>query len=172
VFRNFDLSKRHTALFAAIVRAQSKVKDLEGALRVLNKEGVGLVQIPHFDSGHVMLTSVVIHESGEMLSSTVSVGPPSALEETRRAVLRALVGLYREPERTAQKPETSGSYGETWTAILSLLAGAGLTASDFRTWASRTNRESMTPEQLDKCFLWLRDRGGLRVISETVTEPA
>ena len=171
MFRNFDLSKRHTALFAAIVRAQSKIKDLEGALRVLTKEGVGLVQIPHFDGGHVMLTSVVIHESGELMSSTVSVGPPDALEDTRRAVLRALVGLYRGPEKTPEKPDTSGSHGETWTAILVLLAGAGLTAGDFRAWASRTGRGDMSPDQLQKCHLWLRDRGGLRVISESITEP-
>ena len=171
MFRNFDLSKRHAALFAAIVRAQSKVKDLEGALRVLTKEGVGLVQIPHFDGGHVMLTSVVIHESGELLSSTVSVGPPDALEDTRRAVLRALVGLYREPEKAPEKPDTSGSHGKTWAAILVLLAGAGLTAADFRAWASRTGRGDMSPDQLHKCHLWLRDRGGLRVISESITEP-
>ena len=98
MFDLFSFTDNRDALFAAIVKAQSEMsgisKDsanpffrskyaslpavLEAITPVLNRNGLAMLQLPTFDGDNtVQVTTVIIHTSGQMMSSTVGAPIPS-----------------------------------------------------------------------------------------------
>ncbi len=47
-------------------------KHISIVIPALNEQGVAVMQLPHLDESYVQLTTVLIHSSGQMLSSTVA----------------------------------------------------------------------------------------------------
>ena len=100
MFDLFSFTDNRDALFAAIVKAQSEmgaaVKDsknphfrstyaslpavLDAITPVLNRHGLAMLQLPTFDGDTIVqVTTVVVHTSGQMMSSTV--GAPIAKKD-------------------------------------------------------------------------------------------
>ena len=145
----YGITDTCTDLFTALIKAQSEmgsaVKDsknphfrsryaslaavIDAVIPVLNANGVGVLQLPSIEGSEVRLTTILMHSSGQRLSSTV--GAPlgkkqdaqavgSAITYLRRYSLQSIMGLpvedddgnaasrpqRRQPQRR-QVPETS-----------------------------------------------------------------
>ena len=199
-------------LFTALIKAQASmgaaVKDsknphfrssfaslsavIGAVIPCLNENGVGVLQLPHLDESYVQLTTVLIHSSGQMLSSTVATpmgkkedaqAVGSAITYLRRYSLQSIVGLPVEDDdgnaassRPVQRRPARRKVPATqdWASlIVAELEGAGLTVANFNSWASRSKRGtlgSMTPDKLQNCHAWLSSANGVEVIKATITE--
>ena len=142
----YGITETCTDLFTALIKAQSEmgsaVKDsknphfrsryaslaavIDAVIPVLNANGVGVLQLPSIEGSEVRLTTILMHSSGQRLSSTV--GAPlgkkqdaqavgSAITYLRRYSLQSIMGLpvedddgnaasRRQPQRR-QVPETA-----------------------------------------------------------------
>jgi hypothetical protein len=211
----YGITETCTDLFTALIKAQSQmgsaVKDaknphfrsryaslaavIDAIIPVLNANGVGVLQLPSIEGSEVRLTTILMHSSGQRLSSTVgaplgkrqdaqSVG--SAITYLRRYSLQSIMGLpvedddgnaasRRQPQRR-QVPETAAptQADKDWAALIAAeLEGAGLTVQQFNVWAMKSNRQplgGMTPPNLKNAYSWLAHGNGLGVIKATITE--
>ena len=142
----YGITETCTDLFTALIKAQSEmgsaVKDaknphfrsryaslaavIDAIIPCLNANGVGVLQLPSIEGSEVRLTTILMHSSGQRLSSTV--GAPlgkrqdaqavgSAITYLRRYSLQSIMGLpvedddgnaasRRQPQRR-QVPETA-----------------------------------------------------------------
>jgi len=127
MFDLFSFTDNRDALFAAIVKAQSEMsgisKDsanpffrskyaslpavLEAITPVLNRNGLAMLQLPTFDGDNtVQVTTVIIHTSGQMMSSTVGApiakkdpqGVGSAITYLRRYAAQSIFALPVEDD--------------------------------------------------------------------------
>lgn len=127
MFELFSFTDNRTELFAAIVKAQSEMgaatKDsknphfrstyaslpavLEAITPVLNRNGLAMMQLPTFDGDAIVqVTTVVIHTSGQMMSSTVGApvakkdpqGVGSAITYLRRYAAQSIFALPVEDD--------------------------------------------------------------------------
>ena len=212
MFDLYSFTDDRNELFTALIKAQASmgaaVKDsknphfrssfaslsavIGAVIPCLNENGVGVLQLPHLDESFVQLTTVLIHSSGQMLSSTVATpmgkkadaqAVGSAITYLRRYSLQSIVGLPVEDDdgnaasaRTVQRRPARRTVPATqdWASlILAELEGAGLTVANFNTWASKSKRGtlgSMSPSQLKNCHAWLASANGLAIIKATITE--
>ena len=211
----YGITDTCTDLFTALIKAQSEmgsaVKDaqnphfrsryaslaavIDAVIPVLNANGVGVLQLPSIEGSEVRLTTILMHSSGQRLSSTV--GAPlgkkqdaqavgSAITYLRRYSLQSIMGLpvedddgnaasRRQPQRR-QVPETSAptQADKDWAALIAAeLEGAGLSVKQFNVWAMKSNRQplgGMTDVNLKNAYSWLAHGNGLAVIKATITE--
>ena len=211
----YGITETCTDLFTALIKAQSEmgsaVKDaknphfrsgyaslaavIDAVIPVLNANGVGVLQLPSIEGSEVRLTTILMHSSGQRLSSTV--GAPmgkkqdaqavgSAITYLRRYSLQSIMGLpvedddgnaasRRQPQRR-QVPETSAptQADKDWAALIAAeLEGAGLSVKQFNVWAMKSNRQplgGMTDVNLKNAYSWLAHGNGLAVIKATITE--
>ncbi len=214
----YGITETCTDLFTALIKAQSQmgsaVKEaknphfrsryaslaavIDAVIPVLNANGVGVLQLPSIEGSEVQLTTILMHSSGQRLSSTV--GAPlgkkqdaqavgSAITYLRRYSLQSIMGLpvedddgnaasrsqRRQPQRR-QVPETAAptQADKDWAALIAAeLEGAGLTVQQFNVWAMKSNRQplgGMTPTNLKNCYSWLEHGNGLEIIKATITE--
>ena len=212
MFDLYSFTDDRKELFTALIKAQASmgaaVKDsknphfrssfaslsavIGAVIPVLNENGVGVLQLPHTDESYVQLTTVLIHSSGQMLSSTVATpmgkkedaqAVGSAITYLRRYSLQSIVGLPVEDDdgnaassRPVQRRPARRKVPATqdWASlIVAELEGAGLTVANFNSWASRSKRGtlgSMTPDKLQNCHAWLSSANGVEVIKATITE--
>ena len=128
MFDLFNLTDDRKELFAALIKAQSAmgsaVRDsknphfrhgyaslsavIDAVIPVLNEAGVGILQLPSQHDNQVQLTTVLIHSSGQMVSSTVATpmdsrrnnaqGVGSAITYLRRYSLQSIMGLPVEDD--------------------------------------------------------------------------
>lgn len=89
---------------------KSKYADLAEILNtarpVLSKHGLSITQMPSYDAGHVSVETLLMHGSGQWVSSTVSApvtkqdaqGVGSAITYCRRYALAAVCGLAQEDD--------------------------------------------------------------------------
>ena len=109
----YDITENCTDLFTALIKAQSQmgsaVKDaknphfrsryaslaavIDAVIPVLNANGVGVLQLPSIEGSEVQLTTILMHSSGQRLSSTV--GAPMAKKQDAQAVGSAITYLRR-----------------------------------------------------------------------------
>ena len=214
----YGITDTCTDLFTALIKAQSEmgsaVKDsknphfrsryaslaavIDAVIPVLNANGVGVLQLPSIEGSEVRLTTILMHSSGQRLSSTV--GAPlgkkqdaqavgSAITYLRRYSLQSIMGLpvedddgnaasrpqRRQPQRR-QVPETSAptQAEKDWAALIAAeLEGAGLSVQQFNVWAGRSNRQplgGMANRNLETCYSWLAHGNGLEIIKAASTE--
>lgn len=214
----YGITETCTDLFTALIKAQSQmgsaVKDaknphfrsryaslaavIDAVIPVLNANGVGVLQLPSIEGSEVQLTTILMHSSGQRLSSTV--GAPlgkkqdaqavgSAITYLRRYSLQSIMGLpvedddgnaasrpqRRQPQRR-QVPETAApTQGDKdWAALIAAeLEGAGLTVQQFNVWAMKSNRQplgGMAEANLKNAYSWLAHGNGIGVIKATLTE--
>ena len=214
----YGITDTCTDLFTALIKAQSEmgsaVKDsknphfrsryaslaavIDAVIPVLNANGVGVLQLPSIEGSEVRLTTILMHSSGQRLSSTV--GAPlgkkqdaqavgSAITYLRRYSLQSIMGLpvedddgnaasrpqRRQPQRR-QAPETAASTqgDKDWAALIAAeLEGAGLSVQQFNVWAGRSNRQplgGMAKRNLETCYSWLAHGNGLEIIKAASTE--
>lgn len=212
MFDLYSFTDDRKELFTALIKAQASmgaaVKDsknphfrssfaslsavIGAVIPCLNEHGVGVLQLPHLDESYVQLTTVLIHSSGQMLSSTVATpmgkkadaqAVGSAITYLRRYSLQSIVGLpvedddgnaasSRPVQRRPARRQVPGT--QDWASlIVAELEGAGLTVSNFNAWAAKSKRGSlgsMTPDKLQNCHAWLSSANGLEVIKATITE--
>jgi len=113
MFELYSFTDDRKDLFTALIKAQASmgaaVKDsknphfrssfaslsavIGAVIPVLNENGVGVLQLPHLDESLVQLTTVLIHSSGQMLSSTVAT--PMGKKADAQAVGSAITYLRR-----------------------------------------------------------------------------
>jgi len=113
MFDFFSVTDDRKDLAAALVRAQTNmgaaVKDsknphfrssyaslaavIHAVVPVLNEQGIAVLQMPHHDEQVVQLTTVLLHTSGQMVSSTV--GTPLGKRQDAQAVGSAITYLRR-----------------------------------------------------------------------------
>tara|TARA_R100001443_G_scaffold24066_1_gene36170 strand:+ start:3005 stop:3658 length:654 start_codon:yes stop_codon:yes gene_type:complete len=214
----YGITDTCTDLFTALIKAQSEmgsaVKDsknphfrsryaslaavIDAVIPVLNANGVGVLQLPSIEGSEVRLTTILMHSSGQRLSSTV--GAPlgkkqdaqavgSAITYLRRYSLQSIMGLpvedddgnaasrpqRRQPQRR-QVPETAAptQAEKDWAALIAAeLEGAGLSVQQFNMWAGRSNRQplgGMANRNLETCYSWLAHGNGLEIIKAASTE--
>ena len=214
----YGITDTCTDLFTALIKAQSEmgsaVKDsknphfrsryaslaavIDAVIPVLNANGVGVLQLPSIEGSEVRLTTILMHSSGQRLSSTV--GAPlgkkqdaqavgSAITYLRRYSLQSIMGLpvedddgnaasrpqRRQPQRR-QVPETAAptQAEKDWAALIAAeLEGAGLSVQQFNVWAGRSNRQplgGMANRNLEPCYSWLAHGNGLEIIKAASTE--
>ena len=214
----YGITDTCTDLFTALIKSQSEmgsaVKDsknphfrsryaslaavIDAVIPVLNANGVGVLQLPSIEGSEVRLTTILMHSSGQRLSSTV--GAPlgkkqdaqavgSAITYLRRYSLQSIMGLpvedddgnaasrpqRRQPQRR-QVPETSAptQADKDWAALIAAeLEGAGLSVQQFNVWAGRSNRQplgGMANRNLETCYSWLAHGNGLEIIKAASTE--
>ena len=214
----YGITEACSELFSALIKAQSEmgsaVKDaknphfrsryaslaavIDAVIPALNANGVGVLQLPSIEGSEVQLTTILMHSSGQRLSSTV--GAPlgkkqdaqavgSAITYLRRYSLQSIMGLpvedddgnaasrpqRRQPQRR-QVPETAAptQADKDWAALIAAeLEGAGLTVQQFNVWAMKSNRQKlggMTPPNLKNAYSWLAHGNGIGVIKATLTE--
>ena len=214
----YGITDTCTDLFSALIKAQSEmgsaVKDsknphfrsryaslaavIDAVIPVLNANGVGVLQLPSIEGSEVRLTTILMHSSGQRLSSTV--GAPlgkkqdaqavgSAITYLRRYSLQSIMGLpvedddgnaasrpqRRQPQRR-QVPETAAptQAEKDWAALIAAeLEGAGLSVQQFNVWAGRSNRQplgGMANRNLETCYSWLAHGNGLEIIKAASTE--
>ena len=214
----YGITDTCTDLFTALIKAQSEmgsaVKDsknphfrsryaslaavIDAVIPVLNANGVGVLQLPSIEGSEVRLTTILMHSSGQRLSSTV--GAPlgkkqdaqavgSAITYLRRYSLQSIMGLpvedddgnaasrpqRRQPQRR-QAPETAAptQADKDWAALIAAeLEGAGLSVQQFNVWAGRSNRQplgGMAKRNLETCYSWLAHGNGLEIIKAASTE--
>jgi len=109
----YDITENCTDLFTALIKAQSQmgsaVKDaknphfrsryaslaavIDAVIPVLNANGVGVLQLPSIEGNEVRLTTILMHSSGQRLSSTV--GAPLGKKQDAQAVGSAITYLRR-----------------------------------------------------------------------------
>ena len=109
----YDITENCTDLFTALIKAQSEmgsaVKDaknphfrsryaslaavIDAVIPVLNANGVGVLQLPSIEGNEVRLTTILMHSSGQRLSSTV--GAPLGKKQDAQAVGSAITYLRR-----------------------------------------------------------------------------
>ena len=132
----YGITDTCTDLFSALIKAQSEmgsaVKDsknphfrsryaslaavIDAVIPVLNANGVGVLQLPSIEGSEVRLTTILMHSSGQRLSSTV--GAPlgkkqdaqavgSAITYLRRYSLQSIMGLPVEDDdgNAARRPQ-------------------------------------------------------------------
>jgi hypothetical protein len=214
----YGITETCTDLFTALIKAQSEmgsaVKDsknphfrsryaslaavIDAVIPVLNANGLGVLQLPSIEGSEVRLTTILMHSSGQRLSSTV--GAPlgkkqdaqavgSAITYLRRYSLQSIMGLpvedddgnaasrpqRRQPQRR-QVPETAAptQADKDWAALIAAeLEGAGLSVQQFNVWAGRSNRQplgGMAKRNLETCYSWLAHGNGLEIIKAASTE--
>ena len=121
------LAKAQAQIKGAVKSAEnpyfkSKYADLSEVWEVIRKplsdNGLSVVQLPGWDStaGRVTLTTMLLHTSGQKISSTISMRPEkdtpqavgSAITYARRYALAAMVGVVQEDDdgQDASRPET------------------------------------------------------------------
>lgn len=211
----YGITETCTDLFTALIKAQSEmgsaVKDsknphfrsryaslaavIDAVVPVLNANGVGVLQLPSIEGSEVRLTTILMHSSGQRLSSTV--GAPlgkkqdaqavgSAITYLRRYSLQSIMGLpvedddgnaaSRRQQQRRQVPETAAptQADKDWAALIAAeLEGAGLSVQQFNVWAMKSNRQplgGMTPPNLKNAYSWLAHGNGLGVIKATISE--
>lgn len=124
---------------------------VEGVIPALNNAGVGVIQAPDFDGEMVSVTTVLLHESGASVSSTLHLRPTksdpqgvgSATTYARRYSLLAMTGsapedddgnaasgpgTRPEPKRTDPKPPTLAERAERFVGTLNAVT----TQADLR----------------------------------------
>lgn len=218
MFDQFSLTPDRIELFTALIKAQtemgSAVKDsknphfrskyaslsavIDAVIPVLNANGVGVLQLPRLEGSEVQLTTILMHTSGQVLSSTV--GAPmakkqdaqavgSAITYLRRYSLQSIMGLpvedddgnaasrpqRRQPERRAvpATPQPTQADKDWAVAIAAQLEAAGLTVKDFNLWAAQSKRQplgGMSEQNLQSCYSWLSHSNGVEIIRNTITE--
>ena len=109
----YGITETCTDLFTALIKAQSQmgsaVKDaknphfrsryaslaavIDAVIPVLNANGVGVLQLPSIEGSEVQLTTILMHSSGQRLSSTV--GAPLGKKQDAQAVGSAITYLRR-----------------------------------------------------------------------------
>tara|TARA_R100000278_G_scaffold36149_2_gene32547 strand:+ start:774 stop:1424 length:651 start_codon:yes stop_codon:yes gene_type:complete len=211
----YGITETCTDLFTALIKAQSEmgsaVKDsknphfrsryaslaavIDAVIPCLNANGVGVLQLPSIEGSEVRLTTILMHSSGQRLSSTV--GAPlgkrqdaqavgSAITYLRRYSLQSIMGLpvedddgnaaSRRQQQRRQVPETAAptQADKDWAALIAAeLEGAGLSVQQFNVWAMKSNRQplgGMTPPNLKNAYSWLAHGNGLGVIKATISE--
>ena len=211
----YGITETCTDLFTALIKAQSEmgsaVKDsknphfrsryaslaavIDAVIPCLNANGVGVLQLPSIEGSEVRLTTILMHSSGQRLSSTV--GAPlgkkqdaqavgSAITYLRRYSLQSIMGLpvedddgnaaSRRQQQRRQVPETAAQTQahKDWAALIAAeLEGAGLSVKEFNVWAMKSNRQplgGMSDVNLRNAYSWLAHGNGLGVIKATITE--
>ncbi len=202
MFEMFSFTDDRKELAAALVKAQTSmgaaVKDsknphyrssyaslsavIDAVVPCLNAQGVAVMQLPHLDESYVQLTTILMHTSGQMLSSTVAspmgkkqdaqaVG--SAITYLRRYALQSIMGLPVEDDdghaasRRTVQPRSLPSTETTAARIVSELAAVGLSVQAYTTWAGKAGKppiNAMTPSQQKMCLEWLTHGNGIDAI--------
>ena len=208
----FDVTDNPKSLAAALVKAQASmgaaVKDsknphyrssyaslsavLDAVVPCLNAQGVAVLQLPHQEGGtQVQLTTILMHTSGQMLSSTVATpmgkkqdaqAVGSAITYLRRYALQSIMGLPVEDDdgnaasrRTVQPvqrrslPSTDikTKVSPAVSAIISELVAGGLSLEAYTKWASKAGKPNinmMSPSQHKMCLEWLQHGNGKEAI--------
>lgn len=127
----------------------SKYADLaavnDAAIPALNANGFGLMQPPHSDGVLVEIETILLHESGGLIRSTLSLRPTkadpqgigSAITYGRRYALLGLAGLAPEDDdgNAASRPREQGREGPNLavTAAQTAITMAG-TRVDLKRW--------------------------------------
>lgn len=213
MFNLFSFTDDRAELFKALATAQADMgsakKDsknphfrskyaslsavLEAIVPALNKHGLALLQLPHFDSELVQVTTVITHSSGQMLSSTVACPPGkkgdaqavgSAITYLRRYAAQSILGLpvddddgnaasRHQPQRRPVsniRPEA-----DAWARkVKQALLDAGVTVEQYSVWARRRDRPQLpdlTPEQAKNALQWIQHGNGADVIRQTASNP-
>ena len=205
MFEMFSFTDDRKELAAALVKAQASmgaaVKDsknphyrssyaslsavIGAVIPALNAQGVAVMQLPHLDESYVQLTTILMHTSGQMLSSTVATpmgkkqdaqAVGSAITYLRRYALQSIMGLPVEDDdgnaasrRTVQASQRRSLPSTETTAarIASELEAAGLSVQAYTTWAGKAGKPSlnaMNPSQQKMCLEWLTHGNGMDII--------
>jgi hypothetical protein len=214
MFELFSFTDDRKDLFAALIKAQAAmgcaVKDsknphfrssyaslsavIDAVIPVLNEHGVGVLQMPHLDETQVQLTTVLLHSSGQMVSSTVATpmgkkndaqAVGSAITYLRRYSLQAIMGLPVEDDdgnaasrqdrvtwtgapspRQTQRRQVPPT--KDWRAlIVAELRAQKLTVDHFDKWAQSMGRATLAnlnPAQLNRCHEWLTHGNGIAMV--------
>jgi hypothetical protein len=139
-------SETVTKVFGALIRSQQKMKNVtkdsknpffkssfasinalrEEAIPILNEEGLGVFQPPTTFEGKNYIETIIIHESGEFLSSlneiiVVKQGDPQAYlaaqTYTRRGALQAFLSMGAEDDDGNYASGKADKLVETKTAV-------------------------------------------------------
>jgi hypothetical protein len=205
MFEMFSFTDDRKDLAAALVKAQASmgaaVKDsknphyrssyaslsavIDAVVPCLNEQGVAVMQLPHLDESYVQLTTILMHTSGQMLSSTVATpmgkkqdaqAVGSAITYLRRYALQSIMGLPVEDDdgnaasRRTVQPAARRSLPSTETTaarIASELEAAGLSVQAYTTWAGKAGKppiNAMNPSQQKMCLEWLTHGNGMDII--------
>lgn len=205
MFEMFSFTDDRKDLAAALVKAQASmgaaVKDqknphfrhgyaslsavIDAVVPPLNAQDVVVMQLPHLDETYVQLTTILMHTSGQMLSSTVATpmgkkqdaqAVGSAITYLRRYALQSIMGLPVEDDdgnaasRRTVQPAARRSLPSTETTaarIASELEAAGLSVQAYTTWAGKAGKpglNAMNPSQQKMCLEWLTHGNGMDII--------
>jgi hypothetical protein len=201
MFELFSVTDKRADLAKALVQAQASmgpaIKDsknphyrssyaslsavIGAVIPALNEQGVAVMQLPQ-------LTTILMHTSGQMLSSTVATpmgkkqdaqAVGSAITYLRRYALQSIMGLPVEDDdgnaasRRTVQPVQRRSLPSTqdWAALIAAeLEGAGLTVDAFKVWADKAGKpglDAMKPQQKKLCYEWLAHGNGLQTIKSS-----
>jgi len=202
MFDLFSVTDKRADLAKALVKAQASmgpaIKDsknphyrssyaslsavIGAVIPALNEQGVAVMQLPHLDESYVQLTTILMHTSGQMLSSTVATpmgkkqdaqAVGSAITYLRRYALQSIMGLPVEDDdgnaasRRTVQPRSLPSTETTAARIASELQAAGLSVQAYTTWAGKAGKpgiNAMSPSQQKLCLEWLEHGGGINAI--------
>lgn len=208
MFELFSITDKRADLAKALVKAQASmgpaIKDsknphyrssyaslsavIGAVIPALNEQGVAVLQPAHLDESYVQVTTILMHTSGQMLSSTVATpmgkkqdaqAVGSAITYLRRYALQSIMGLPVEDDdgnaasRRTVQPVQRRSLPSTqdWAALIAAeLEGAGLTVDAFKVWADKAGKpglDAMKPQQKKLCYEWLAHGNGLQTIKSS-----
>ena len=130
---------------------KAKYTDLAGIWDVcrepLSRNGLSLLQLPQTEGGTIKLTTMLLHSSGEWISSEMSISPVkndpqgigSALTYARRYAMSAVLGIASEEDDDAE-------------------AALGRATGKTTTAASQTTTELITDAQQKKIYAVSRNK--------------
>ena len=164
---------------------------LDAALPALNAAGITLTQHPGMDGGDVVVTTVLLHSSGQHLAATIrcpftpgrnaAQAMGSMITYLRRYAVLAVCGLapadddgqsLTQPERVAQfQTAARAAWPEKRGAVLAGLGLAKGTVDAFlQTGQKKLEVGSMSNREWLDFTSWLQEKGGIATINKWAAE--
>lgn len=173
-----ELAKALSALQGEIVDASKdktgygyKYADLGQALEIsrplLAKHKLSIAQMPQLSAERVILETILMHESGQWLSSQIEmrIEPKKGLSEAqcvgsiityaRRYSLTAMLGITQVDDDAAKEPIEAPA---NLSQVKALIATKGVEdkVKDLLTKKNLTNIDQLAPKDLNKLYAWTK----------------
>lgn len=151
---------------------KSKYADLAACLdasrKPLASNGLSVVQLPSFSEGMVKVESVLLHDSGEWISSELAMKPvkddPQGIGSTityaRRYLLASMLGLAQKDDDAEARLNKGEKIKVTQAAtIRKALGDIEMTEEDFQKKVRVKSIEEMGIDRYPNCVEWLIEQG-------------